>query len=269
MNPYNVPEMRYGHGAGIRGSECEICREQITDNDATITHMACENTFHRTCLDEWGESCIHNGEFATCPKCRARLSDLQLSDILQIAFAVVPPSLPEEDMYDYSMGDDFPTPAFVELAGANRARGRALISDYVLRLAQAQRLPTPEVIARFADLTARLGQGATVQEAVDDYAADTLHLDEVATDLETIDAEGNRTPRNSVMDSFERDPDQAFARLDVRLAGIRTKLSLTQASMDKVRDEFLRRVEDVLRARRDALQVLCTTSPTEPETTTG
>jgi Ring finger domain len=285
MSSFEFREIRLAHGPRTRTNDCEICREPISDTDPTSTHVACSDTFHATCFNAWADSCSRLDDLTTCPKCRATFTISNqaavvleclsnpdqaagfLEHLVLITFANLPPTLPESEIYDYSMGDDFPTPAFVELIRADSNRGDELTADYLVRLIQAQDLDPAQFVARQAGINHRIGQGAADNDTVDDYLADMLLLpDQVATDLESIDDAGQRRPRDSVVDRFEREPEQARAWLDAHLNGTRVELHLDQNGMDQVRAAFLQRVDLALQARRQAREKAAGTAPPGPGT---
>lgn len=80
--------LNLGHGPGSRGNGCDICLEEMRDNDATITHVACQNTFHKSCFDSWAESTnrwanLSSSQYTTttCPKCRATVNIRSMSQL--------------------------------------------------------------------------------------------------------------------------------------------------------------------------------------------
>lgn len=250
-----LPVMRCAHGPGIRGSDCEICTEQMTDSDATTTHVDCENTFHTACMDEWANSCMQNGVFVTCPKCRATLGDLTNEDMIAFAYTTLRPRFPEEVMYDYSMGNDFPTPALIELIRTDRQLGSAVVCDYMIRLIQAQGLTPPEIIARRRELKERFLRGTTDQQVMATYRADVWLLSySFVTDLEIFDQHGIESPRESVVNDFMDDPEQARASLDARMNRIRSELNLDQVVMEAVRDDLVDRVTLEIEALHRAVE---------------
>jgi Ring finger domain len=247
-------EMRFAHGPGIRGNECEICREEMTAENCTVTHVACENTFHTPCLNGWASACLRNSEALTCPKCRATLGEFILTDVIRIPFNVLPAMLPDEDMYDYSMGRDFPTPAFMQYMRVDPEAGVTYMSDYLIRLARVQDLTNAEVNARQANFMLRLSRGVTDDDAMREHLAETRDLDAARiTDLEIIDDDGTRTPLDSFMEFFESEPVQARTWLETRYSGIRDDLHLDRDVMVLVRNNILHRVEFHLQSRDEAL----------------
>lgn len=154
------------------------------------------------------------------------------------------------EMYDFDMRRGFPTPAFVNFMARHERRAVDWMGDYFNRLCRAHNLSYEECARR-------------VRECFDDmYHADrrddqTLILDMRwaadavrVTDLQTIDRDGIRRPRASVVDRFEESPRRARGWLRYRMVRTQTDLGLDPDEMLRTKSVFLRKVSNELRRRR-------------------
>jgi hypothetical protein len=64
-------------GSDYRGTDCNICHEDIDEGAPTVTQETCMNTF---CKDDWGAWVKHN---PTCPSCRGQLRRQPLALLLR------------------------------------------------------------------------------------------------------------------------------------------------------------------------------------------
>jgi Ring finger domain len=271
MNSTDLRDVMAGLGPGTRGNGCDICMEEIGVDDATITHINCENTFHKTCFDEWTDSNFVQHRTTTCPKCRMALNEPHptLFDTLFGApHSPFPPAIPsftvprlttvQSDMYDYdiTMRDSneeggFPTPALLHHFQTDQHSATLWVGDYFVRLRQAQNLSNEEAIARVIDCYLILDQ-APVPESMDELE-DQLEEGDIVTDLEIIDESGDRRIRPDVLDFFEEEPRRARDWLKCRMARTQRELALDYHQMHHLRRDFIRDVHREIRSRRSVL----------------
>jgi hypothetical protein len=68
-----------GQGPGVRDPACGICHEVTEADVETVCDAACQNTFHKECLDGWTQFCRDDRRRITCPMCRATL-EVEVAD---------------------------------------------------------------------------------------------------------------------------------------------------------------------------------------------
>ncbi|KAF7502560.1 hypothetical protein GJ744_005499 [Endocarpon pusillum] len=262
-------DLRIGTGPGIRGETCDICMEAMRDDHASISHVACQNTFHKTCFDAWVGCNFSQSVPATCPKCRATLSSpapFPLPDRLAESpfYAVAPwPIYPpevrsfserglattESEMYDYFVGAGFPTTAFLDRVGRDNERASVWIADYFIRLSRAQNLNDNEAFAHVARVGDNARNSQFTEEEVDTFLEE-VGPGEVATDCEIIDSMGTRRPRPSVVRFFDNNPGPAYRWLTSNMAHTQRELGLDIGQMNVVKSAFLASVRQALQARQ-------------------
>jgi hypothetical protein len=105
----------FGLDHGVRGNNGDICMDVMKADDGTVTHVPCENAFHRACFEEWANTNFSNLTSPTCPTCRANVAMRSVEASLGDPPTVLPLPLPplgerslttmQSQMYDFDMGD--------------------------------------------------------------------------------------------------------------------------------------------------------------------
>ena len=277
MHSAGVPDVRVGTGPGLRDKECEICREEIKDEDSSISHLSCANTFHRGCLDDWTKSNYALVRSTSCPKCRALLygPGPTLFGISSNQVAPVSPSAPltgptlttsEIEMYDYIMQptesstNDFPTPALIHRLQTRRSEFSAWIADYFLRQRQAQNFSNNQIVSRIMDCYLIFDRALPRDQVPLAKGLRVIHDEirpgEAATDLEIVNDRGDRRPRPSVVEFYMEQPDEACAWLRRRTAATQTELRLDLGLMREFRWRFEKNVQREIERRRSASKIV-------------
>jgi Ring finger domain len=272
MNSEGIQDIKVGTGPGTRGNECEICMEVIEDGDASISHISCENTFHRACLDDWTKSNYVQVRSTCCPKCRGFLTGpgptLFGFSFDQIA-PFPPPPAPftgrllttlDLEMYDYAMQptdsitNDVPTPALIHRLQTRRSEFSTWVADYFLRQRRAQNLTNSQTISRILDCYLLFDRSIPRGPGPLADGLGVIHAEvgagEAATDLEIIDDRGHRRPRPSVVDFFVGQPDEARAWLRRRTTATQVELGLNPDHAHKFWRRFERSVKREIRRRQ-------------------
>jgi hypothetical protein len=196
-------------------------------NDGTVTHVPCENAFHRACLEEWANTNFSNHTSPTCPKCRANVAVPRMRSV-EASLGDPPTALPlplppfgerslatvQSQMYDFDMRDaarhgvGFPTPAYFHCFNTHRRRWVEWLSDYFVRLSQAQVLDQLQAVTRVVDCYMLMSR-ADVEDGILTLRNE-LQEGEWATDLQIIEPTGERRPRPSVVNFSQAEPRVAL-----------------------------------------------------------
>lgn len=253
MNLVELRDIRLSIGPGIRGTQCNVCIEEIKPSHETVTHIGCENTFHSACLDSWADSNNVQSRSTTCPLCRAPLggADGRESETLSILTTV------ESEMYDYEMDlessrldGNFPTPAYLHRFHHQYRQAVDWMGDYFVRYCRAQNLTEEAALAHIMQYY-QLQRNLSFEWAV--QAMETEVGDgESVTDLEIIDWLGQRRPRPTVVDFFQEHPTQACEWLDRRMSRTQRNLGLDADLMRQTRSAFMDKVHQEIRRRQSA-----------------
>ena len=143
-------------GPGPRHPDCRICLLTIGQDEETVLHIACQNAWHKECLDQWVQNVRRTpGARATCPICRDS----------PITPANAPRRQPNENSRDAEIRDlilSYRTGALVlerHLQGRD-ARARA-------------ESPRVLVCRDMDDLEARVGSAAAMENPLGDWVPQT------------------------------------------------------------------------------------------------
>lgn len=262
-------DLKTGTGPGVRGKTCDICMEAVGDDHPSISHVACQNTFHQTCFNAWADHTFSLSVPTTCPKCRVALRCPPTSSVPDSLagsqfYAAAPWPIPpqhcrsfserrlttvESEMYDYVMGDGCPTTALLDRVDRDGERAQAWLADYFIRLSRAQNLNDNDAFARIAEACDTARRALPTLERADTFR-DEIGPDEVATDREIIDSMGNRRPRPSLVRFFENRPRHAHEWLTSYMVHTQRQLGLDIDLMNEVKETFLASVRRALQARQ-------------------
>jgi hypothetical protein len=157
-------------------------------------------------------------------------------------------------MYDFDMGDaarhgvGFPTPACFHYFHTHRRRWAEWLSDYFVRLSQAQGFDQLQAVTRVVDCYMLMSR-ANVEDGIRTLQNE-LQEGEWATDLQIIEPTGERRPRPSVVNFFQAEARLAHDWLRDRMFRTQRELVLDFHQMNQIKAAYLESVRREIRMRR-------------------
>lgn len=253
--PGYEPDIVKAQGPRDPTDVCDICFEEIEPHRFTTIHTPCRSLCHETCLEMWHDNRRARESEFTCPRCQRRVKT------------------PEEEMYDYELRlpsksyspDVFPSPAFYTLRHV--AKQNMWFADMVERLAHATKGDSSEMnepaafeafsknLSRFESLCRDLPDHLDFLEGVTTVRREMGGLPNGRrwTDLEIIGRRGERRPRPSVVNRFEKEPREANAWLRGRMEYTAKTLQLNPERMERVYSRIVNSISAVVEERQNAV----------------
>lgn len=245
MDSSRLPGMRLQQGPGARRNECPICATVFEADAITVIHGACENTFHKSCLDDWADCLYQQRRVGTCPLCRISIGDpLEMRHIMKSHDL----NTSEDEMWDFDLNYldvdrcIMLSPGMVHRWYFDKAGADAWLLDFFTRLRWAQNLSIDQARCRLCFYIKLLRNADPYMEMFELRGA--VAPGEALTDLEIIDRHGNRRPRDSLVVLYRLDTNEAQLKIRERMVEIRQTLGLSFESMNR----FIQRFEAGIRA---------------------
>jgi Ring finger domain len=258
MSLAHFRDVTIGVGPGSRGDSCDICIQAMEATEATITHTTCQNTYHRSCFDQWTNLNDSQHQPTTCPKCRVVMrepaDDPSMSPSLDSPYSAsnwdyqyvlsYRRSLVSDFDYDLqprgSTNAIFPTGPLLRRFDLDPLLVIEWLDDYSTRIVEVEGQHSAEARQRFHEYLILLVQARAAGYGLFDH--EQLLPGETLTDLEIVPDFGSPRPRQWLLDWWQSDLPAAQQWLTLRNRRIQLALGLHQELVDRFQGHICRMI---------------------------